>query len=97
MSESKKYKYLEVPEPDDVPEFPTKKGRSLSSRIVDEFLESGLERAIINIPEKKTGRGMLIGISKIMKNRKLEYESRLDAQGRLWILKKVKYSKSTIV
>lgn len=85
----REFKYIEIPEERETPSFPkSAQFKSLSERIVDEFLASGRERVIVNIPEGKTKTGMVRGIAKILKRKKPEFTARIDEKKRIWIIKR---------
>ena len=84
------YKFIEEPKKQEKPVFLKKKTLSISERIVNEFLESGLDKAIVKKPDNKSIRDMnyhywKLEISKVLKKRKLPYVCKIDNTMRLWI------------
>lgn len=67
-----KFKYLRVV--DKKPEKKIRTGKaikSVSGEIVEEFNDSGLKYALVQVPQRKTVKGIARGIGKVVKNMKL--------------------------
>ena len=90
MSE-RDFKYIEKPGPNEIPSFRKSAAfSSLSSKIVDEFLSSGVEAPVkVKIPSDKDAKAMCRGIGKLFKRKKaIKYTARIDVNGQIWIVKR---------
>jgi len=66
------FKYLRVVDKKPEKKIRVKKAiKSVSREIVEEFNNSGLKYALIQVPEGKTVKGIARGVGKVMKNMKL--------------------------
>jgi len=87
-----KHRYIE--ESDETPIFrKSAQFRSLSERIVDEFLffrekKKDVKRVKVKIPPEKDPKAMARGLGKILKKKAPEFTSRLDTSGNIWIIER---------
>lgn len=66
------FKYLRVVDKKPEKKIRTKKAtKSVSREIVEEFNDSGLKYALVQVPQGKTVKGIARGIGKVLKNMKL--------------------------
>jgi len=66
------FKYLRVVDKKPVKKIRVKKEiKSISREIVEEFNNSGLKYALVQVPEGKTVKGIARGIGKVLKRMKL--------------------------
>lgn len=86
------YKFIE--ESDETPVFrKSAQFRSLSERIVDEFLfyrekKKDVKQVKVKIPEGKDAKAMARGIGKILKKKASNFTARIDEKGTVWILER---------
>jgi len=72
MRHMSEFKYLRVVDKKPEKKIRVKKAiKSVSREIVEEFNNSGLKYALIQVPEGKTVKGIARGVGKVMKNMKL--------------------------
>ncbi len=72
MRHMSKFKYLRVVDKKPEKKIRTRKAtKSVSREVVEEFNDSGLKYALVQIPNGKTVKGIARGIGKVIKNMKL--------------------------
>ena len=72
MRYTSEFKYLRVVDKKPEKKIRVKKAiKSISREIVEEFDNSGLKYALVQVPEGKTVKGIVRGIGKVIKNMKL--------------------------
>lgn len=87
-----KYEFLE--ESDETPIFrKSAQFRSLSERIVDEFIffrekKEDVKQVKVNIPEGKDPKAMARGIGKLLKKKASKFTARIDEKSAVWILER---------
>jgi len=86
------YQFIE--ESDETPIFKkSAQFRSLSERIVDEFLffrekKKDVKRVKVKIPPERNASAMARGLGKILKKKAPDFTARIDESGTVWILER---------
>jgi len=87
-----KFEFIRVPEPEEeIPSFHRSASyKSVSEKIVDEFLKADVRRAEVKVPKGQDIRGLVRGLGKILKRKQLQnkFGARISTDRKLWLFKR---------